>query len=249
VFNGEFNAGMNTGNNSGVVPDRVLNSAYWLDKQQLSQIRVSGLNHSKRYRFGFTGSSGPNGWYKGNYTATYTINDRTVYLNSWSNTSKVVYIDDVQPDENGEVLLNFSTTKTAAYGFNSGIIIDEYKEPQTEFITSVVNRENDDLMVEQPVVDSIQNMREYPEPRIYPNPFKDVINIEFFNAEPRNRIGVYVYDLSGRLLHSQEYRDLPEGNQLLKLNTLESSIGTGVFMVMLKSGDKVIKVNKLMRMK
>jgi large repetitive protein len=240
---------MNTGNNSGAVPDRVLNSAYWLDKQQLSQIRVSGLNHSKRYRFGFTGSSSPNGWFKGNYTATYTINDQTVYLNSWSNTTKVVYIDDVRPDENGEVMLNFSTTKTAVYGFNSGIIIEEYKEPQAEFITSMVNRTNDDLMVEQPIVDSVRNEPEYAEPRIYPNPFKDFINIDFYNTDPGKEVGVYVYDLSGRLLHSREFRNLPQGNQSIKLNTLETNIGTGVFMVMLKSGDKVIKVNKLMRIK
>ncbi len=29
IFNGEFNAGMNTGNNSGIAPDNVLMSNYW----------------------------------------------------------------------------------------------------------------------------------------------------------------------------------------------------------------------------
>ncbi len=60
---------------------------------------------------------------QGNYTATYTINGRTVYLNSWMNSSKVVYIDNVAPDESGNVMLDFSTTDAAVYGFNGGIII------------------------------------------------------------------------------------------------------------------------------
>lgn len=125
-FNGEFTAGMNTGNNSGVVPDLVLASNYWLDRNQVAQFRLSGLNHSKRYRIGFIGSSSPDGWFKGDYTAAYTVNNRTVYLNSWQNASKIVYIDNIAPDEAGKALLNFSTTPSGGYGFNSGIIIEEF---------------------------------------------------------------------------------------------------------------------------
>ena len=40
VVNGEFNAGQITGNNSGVVPDLVLQSNYWIDKTQLAQMRA-----------------------------------------------------------------------------------------------------------------------------------------------------------------------------------------------------------------
>lgn len=125
-FNGENVAGVNTGSNSGVVPDNVLKSNFWTDKKQLSQFRVSGLQHKKRYSFGFIGSMGPAGWYIGNYTATYTIYGRTVYLNSWNNTSKIVWIQDVVADEYGEVMIDVSTTKDAGYGFNAGMIIFEY---------------------------------------------------------------------------------------------------------------------------
>lgn len=127
-FNGEFISGINTGNNSGIVPDNVLRSDYWLDKLQISRIRVDGLNHGKVYRFGFIGSSGPDLWFKGNYTASYAINNRTVYLNSWFNSTKIVYINDVSPDEDGKVMLDFSTVAAADYGFTAGIIIDEYDD-------------------------------------------------------------------------------------------------------------------------
>src|SRR5690606_19562796 len=107
------------------------------DNTQLSTIRVSVLNHTRRYRFGFFGSSSPDGWYKGNYTATYTINGKTVYLNSWQNTTKIVYINDVAPDANGEIILDFSTTATALYGFNAGLIIHAYTADSMSSIPAV----------------------------------------------------------------------------------------------------------------
>src|SRR5690606_4986499 len=110
-FNGEFNAGMNPGDDSGIVPDEVLISAFWLDKVQQSQFRLSGLNHTKRYSFGFIGSAGPPGWYKGNYTATYTVGGKTAYLNSWMNKSKIVYLHGIAPDPDGKLLIDFSTTE------------------------------------------------------------------------------------------------------------------------------------------
>jgi hypothetical protein len=55
-FNGEFTAGKSTGNNSGIVPDNVLKSDYWLDNTQISSFRITGLNTSRKYRFGFIGS-------------------------------------------------------------------------------------------------------------------------------------------------------------------------------------------------
>ena len=126
MFNGENTGGRVTGNNSGVVPDRVLESTYWLDNQQLCEFRLTGLNHAKRYRFGFVGSSGLPVWFAGNYTGTYTVNDKTVYLNAWMNTTKIVYINDVAPDPDGKLLLDFSTSPEAAWGFAAGVIIQEY---------------------------------------------------------------------------------------------------------------------------
>ncbi len=167
-FNGEFTAGMSTGNNSGVVPDNVLASNYWLDKKQLSQFKVNGLNHSKRYRVGFIGSSAAP-WFKGNYTAAYSINQRTVYLNSWQNTSKIVYIGDVAPDADGKVLLNFSTTEAAGYGFNAGIILEEYSEtlgdtiPNTPPDTTDTTPEDTTVVIPNPPGD-VDTLPEIPDP-------------------------------------------------------------------------------------
>jgi hypothetical protein len=247
IFNGEFNAGKQTGNNSGVVPDNVLAANYWLDNTQLSQIRVSGLNHSKRYRFGFFGSSGPNGWFKGNYTATYTINDRTVYLNSWENTSKIVYIGDVVPDANGEVMLNFSTTQTASYGFNGGVLIETYDDAQGGTVLNRAFITNDVNETLQDAAGRTEAVREIFDVRMYPNPFTQFVNLDFYNTSANSQISVDVFDLSGRLAVRKSYGKLSKGHHTLRLNTDENSLSTGVYFVTLNVDGKPVQSAKMIK--
>ena len=244
-FNGEFTAGKVTGNNSGVVPDNVLASNFWLDNTQLSTMRVSGLNQSKRYRFGFIGSSSAPGWYKGDYTATYTINNQTVYLNSWENASKIVYIADVVPDANGDVLINFSTTKSGGYGFNAGMVISTYDDPTggpvvvgtRPALASKVTEEAQE--VEQQVVNKSV--------RAYPNPFVDNINIDFFNSSATNQVSVEVYDMSGRLSARKDYGEIPAGMNTIRLNSRENAITAGVYIINLSINGKPIKTTKMVK--
>lgn len=239
-FNGEFTAGMSTGNNSGVVPDNVLKSDYWIDRGQLAQLRVTGLNHTKRYRFGFIGSTSPNGWYKDNYTCTYTINGRTVYLNSWTNTTKVAYIGDVVPGEAGDVYLNISTTQAAAYGFTGGIIIDDYTDVQGgSALNSVLE---DTLAIEQYV--AADNAIDA---NIYPNPFRDEIRIDFFNSSAANKISTEIFDISGRKIYQKNFDGLSAGNNTVKMDVGNRAKHTGIYMVMLRINDEAVKTMKLVR--
>lgn len=239
-FNGEFTAGQSTGNNSGVVPDNVLQSDYWLDRTQLAQIRVSGLNATRRYRFGFIGSSSPNGWYKDNYTCTYTVNGRTVYLNSWTNSTKVAYIGDVVPDDFGEVMLNFSTTQAAAYGFNAGVIIDDYSDAQGgSALNSVLETE--------PEIPAVAELRQAT--NIYPNPFFDQINIDLYNSAASNKVSAEVYDIMGRRVFIKNYFNLSAGNNSLRLAPQQSILKPGVYVVMLKINGEVVQTGKLVKAK
>lgn len=238
-FNGEFTAGKSTGNNSGIVPDNVLKSAWWVDNTQLAQMRLSGLNTSRRYRIGFFGSSSANGWFKGNYTATYTVNNRTVYLNSWENSTKVVYIGDLVPQSGGILFLNFSTTTNALYGFNSGIIIQEYTDAAGG---AVLNSVLDTTGASQDVnVPAEYNVN------VYPNPYQDIINVDFFNKSAGDDITAEVYDLTGRLIFRKEYRTLPAGYNTLRLTDISISKTTSMNLVAIKVNGKVIKTATLMR--
>lgn len=251
IFNGEFTAGVVTGDNSGVVPDKALASDFWLDNTQVSEFKVSGLNHSRRYRVGFWGSSSSNGWFKGNYTSTFTINGRTVYLNSWMNSSKMVYIDNIVPDENGEMMLDFSTTEAAAYGFNGGVIIEDYTDPQaTSGVTS--NSILEAAPEDEPAISSENRAAGRTVTasvvKMYPNPFNDYINLDFNNASANNNISIEVYDLSGRLSYRRVVGKLPMGENTLKLGAAEANMNTGVYIVTLSINGKSIQANKIVRL-
>jgi hypothetical protein len=251
IFNGEFTAGVVTGDDSGIVPDKALASDFWLDNTQVSEFKVSGLNHSKRYRVGFWGSSSSNGWFKGNYTATYTINNRTVYLNSWMNSSKMVYIDNVAPDENGEILLDFSTIEAAAYGFNGGFIIEDYSDPATSSgvsSNSVVEAAPVSTLDENSNSSATARVAAATGVKMYPNPFNDYVNMDFTNTAANNNIAIAVYDLSGRISYVKSLGKLPQGSNTVRLGAEEAGMKTGVYIVTLSVNGKTIQANKIMRL-
>jgi pimeloyl-ACP methyl ester carboxylesterase/fibronectin type 3 domain-containing protein len=238
VFNGEFTAGVSTGNNSGVAPDNVLKSDFWIDNGQLAQFRVTGLNKSHRYRFGFFGSSSSNGWFKGDYTASYSINGRTVYLNSWMNSTKIVYIGDVLPNSAGEVLLDFSTSASADWGFNGGVLIEDYSDSQGGVVLNSVLDETSDSL-------ALQNIR--PAASVYPNPFNDAITINFQNTSSNSNVTAELYDVYGRLILGRNFNNLPAG-----VNNLVFTIGSektqrGIYFLSLKVNDKVFQTIKMVR--
>jgi fibronectin type 3 domain-containing protein len=239
VFNGEFTAGVITGSNSGVAPDNVLQANFWLDNSQLSQLKLSGLNHSRKYRIGFLGSSSTPGWFKGNYTAAYTVNGKTVYLNSWMNSTKIVYIDDIVPDPNGELLLNFSTTTIAQWAFNAGIIIQDY----TDAGSSTLYMSNSTL--DSTSIPAALPATDY-KVRIYPNPFTDFMTIDFDNPSAANKISVEMYDLSGRLVLRENYSSMPAGHNAIRFNGSRGENGT-VFIVALRVNGKIVQSVKMIR--
>ena len=246
-FNGENNAGMPTSNMFGV-PNQTTQSGFWIDNTQQSQMKLSGLNQTKRYRFGFISSSN---WVGGDLTTTLTINGRKVYINAWQNTTKIVWIGNVVPDANGEVLLNFSTTDAAGNGYNSGIIIDSYDDVNGGGVLNAPN--NNDL--ERNVVFEEGDARptvvtaEEQDVRIYPNPFKDFVNLDFYNKAGAKTASVEVFDITGRLVHRQVYGSLPEGYNTIRLTAAEGRLETGVYMLTLKVDGKVIKTGKLIKAK
>src|SRR5207249_4370812 len=90
AYEGAVNYGVSTGNNSGIFPDNITVTNYWLNKNQVVKLRLSGLDYARHYRIGFSGSYA----FYGNFNTTYTIGNRTVYLNTYRNSTKAVYIGD-----------------------------------------------------------------------------------------------------------------------------------------------------------
>src|SRR5206468_4190225 len=83
AFSGTSDFGVNTGTNAGAMPDAVLLTNLSVEKNEVAQLRLTGLDQTKRYRIGFSGSNTNYGY----NNTTYTIGNRTVYLNSYNNAT------------------------------------------------------------------------------------------------------------------------------------------------------------------
>ncbi|MBO9573530.1 MAG: T9SS type A sorting domain-containing protein, partial [Chitinophagaceae bacterium] len=83
--------------------------------------------------------------------------------------------------------------------------------------------------------------------RLYPNPFTDLVNIDFNNTAADNNISVEVYDLSGRLNYRKVFGKLPVGNNTIKVGAKDASMGTGVYIITLSANGKALQANKVIR--
>lgn len=242
-FFGENNSGKQVGN-TGVLPDLVLASNYWIDNTNIATMKLSGLSHAKKFRIGFFNSISAPGWFYGHYTATYTIGDRTVYLNSWDNYTKIVYIDDVKADANGEIYIDFSTTEASPWAFYGGMIVESFDDYDMLTSTAVVPLENE-LTANR----SGGQGNSLVKVSTYPNPFVDQVNFEFSNSRKSDQALVEIYDLSGRLVLSKSFNNLPAGRNTLTLDLSDHRLLEGTYISALKVGEEILEVTKLIKVK
>ncbi|WPP48700.1 golvesin C-terminal-like domain-containing protein [Catalinimonas niigatensis] len=113
------NNGPQTGDDSGVVPDGVMKTYYYIENDEQT-LELTGLNASDTYSFTFYGGSS----YSGDRTAIYTIDNQSVSLNAALNTSQTVQISNVIPNSTGNIIIKMNKGLGASYGFLNSIIID-----------------------------------------------------------------------------------------------------------------------------
>jgi len=248
-FNGEYAAGMTSGNNSYIFPDSVMMSNYWVDHGQIATMKLSGLDISKKYRVGFEGSS----TWNGDMTATMSINGRTVYLNTYMNTSKVAYIDSVNSNSTGEININFSATGT--YGFIGSIVVMAYTDngygAGSGGVTSTVATGNfvqataatfaPDANTTAAI--SGDDLKEF---KAYPNPFRDGFSISFHQDLDGKKVDVEIYNTAGMQLFHKTGDVTHAGLNTLNID-MPSSSPTGFYMAIVKIDGKVSKVFKLIK--
>jgi hypothetical protein len=85
--------------------------------------------------------------------------------------------------------------------------------------------------------------------KLYPNPFTDRINVEFFNSASTNNINVGIYDLKGRLIYRHHAGNLPAGNTMLRVNLGGQELPWGIYMVALDINGQRAQMMKLVKSK
>jgi large repetitive protein len=98
--------GAQTGNNSGIYPDNVMLTFYYGTSAAGYQMYLTGLSQNKKYSLIFfagypwtpaqLAAQGP-------LLCTYTANGQTVTLNAANNTSQIVQISGLSPDNTGRI--------------------------------------------------------------------------------------------------------------------------------------------------
>ena len=228
--------------NSGVFPDSVLLTNYIVPKGQTVTYKVSGLDQTKRYRIGFSGSSGA--W--GKYNTTMTIGNRTVYLGAMFNTTKACFIADNVPNENGEIFINFSSTNESDnnYGIIGAILIQAYGDNQGGTIQNRIAP-----MEQQPVL--LTNRGDAPltiaQITAFPNPFTDRIQVSIQSMVPISQLTADLYDLSGRLIWRTQKGNLPAGNNILSLNVGSVTEVKGTYLLKISINDRSASVIKMIK--
>jgi large repetitive protein len=166
----------------------------------------------------------------------------------------VVYINDVVPDENGEVYLDFSTTADALYGFNGGFIVQDYTVPLSGQSLNIANFST--LADPSPVAANnaapqivAQAAAGKNTGKMYPNPFSDFLNVDFNNSDASNKISVDVYDLSGRLTYRRNVGQIAKGANTLRLSAADASLNVGVYIVTINVNGKAVQASKVIRAK
>ena len=247
-FEGETNTGLVSGNNSYIFPDTVMMGSFFVQLgQEPAVIKFSNLDQTKKYRLGFEGSTNVNV----DMTGTMTINGLTKYLNAYSNTAKVVYFDGISPDQNGEIIMTFAAK--GQYGVLGALVLMAYTDYGTANMgttsgsgsnTTTVEAARLTPAAEVPTIDSAALQHFV----AYPNPFKSSFTLGFNNIFGTQKIEIEVYNLSGQIIYRKEESQIQAGANSFQVN-LPSVLPTGIYIAVIKSESKILKIFKVLKEK
>ncbi|MET0464601.1 MAG: fibronectin type III domain-containing protein [Chitinophagaceae bacterium] len=239
-FSGFNNAlGLTTGNNSGAVPDKVMSNFYFLDFADTARFKFSSLNHATAYNVIFYAGSS----YAPTNNTVYKIGNQTVALSSTNNYNNTVKINNITPDENGEILV--TVYSTVGYGFLNSVSLEAVPNVTPETPTTLVARSNGDAeaatvgatatTAATTEASRIQNIEIEDATLIkaFPNPFVNDLTLQLHLKQDVAKFAVVLYDFSGKIVYRKEFNNAAKGvwRQQLDLNGKIAAKGTYILQV------------------
>jgi len=247
VFDGLYSAGVQTGNNSGIFPDKVMFDSYGLFPGDSAALKIGGLNLSQVYNFTFFGSTTV--W--GDVNTSFTINGRSALLNTSVNSTGTVTLYGVVPDANGEVSIGVAPgTSTSQFGLLGALIVGGYNSPVSGQAPAVPGntravstaRGNSGALFAQ--TDTTAALQEL---KAFPNPFTQGFTL-VVPAKAGSTIQVLIYDVSGRVIYGNKFSNLNEGDNYLPISTNVNFAGSGVYFVRVIYPENGIFSNKVIKL-
>ncbi len=238
-WSGVNHTGMNTGNNSGVVPDDVMKYNWFLNTGTVGIVKFTGLDMSKTYGFTIFGSRDGNGQ-SPNRSTSYTIGSQTVVLNCVNNISKTVRIEGVRPDEDGSITMETRTAETSTAGYLGSVIYQAYttdnpssggvQTRRREEVTQVSQQSNE-AQVKSDVTQNVSI-------NAYPNPFVDEVTLNIVLKNGVEKLTVFVTDMNGRNVFVNKLERLPAGSSQIKLRLNNQPAGVYIISIVDNTADK-----------
>ncbi len=251
-FSGYNPYGMNTGNNSGIYPDNVINCTWWLDVGSTASLKIDGLNQAMRYNFVFFGSRNGNGD-NGDRTTVYSIGNSSASLNCTDNISRTTQINGIAPDANGAVNIQIKAGGKSAYGYIGALVIQaanaaDTSDNVTPFSRLAASKQPKTNANSQTQPNTANKAVGDNTAKAYPNPFIDNITLQLSMEKAVDKMNVVLTDISGNALYLKELRNVPQGPSQYQLNLGSVHLPKGMYLIRVLGmpGNKntVIKVIK-----
>jgi hypothetical protein len=246
LWAGMSNLGMQTGNNSGAVPDLVMLYSYVLFAGQSGGFVVNGLNINETYDLTFFGSIN----FQADASTVWNVNGVPVILNASMNTNGTVTVYGVHPDQNGNVTINvYPATASTEYGIVNAIIIRAYTPTNGTIPPApLANVQNMQTMTGTTqdasaalALDSTKTVS------AYPNPFTDAFTLRVPVQTNGANARVEMYSVDGTTVYANEFKNLVAGDNYLTIRP-DGGLNTGVYFVKVGANDgtpgKTIKIIK-----
>jgi large repetitive protein len=224
-FAGDNPWGNNTGNDSGIVPDKVMAGSFWIDRAGVATLRFGGFSFLKKYNFSFFASRAADG----DRNTIYTINGTSVTLNASNNTTNLVQIKDIEAELDGTITVTITTSQTALFGYLNGLIIQAVPN-----LGGGGARTAGKTLEEATKADLEAEAGK--EIQVYPNPFVDRITMQLGSTAPKN-FSVSVVNATGVVVFAREYDRKPEQSEIELLFREDLSEGLYILRVIESSGN------------
>ncbi len=218
--------GVSTGDDSGVFPDRVMESFFFNDAfDQPGQLTIMGLDQSYRYNFTFFSSIVTTNQ---EINTNYTINGEKVTNRADNNSQNTASISGISPNEDNEVNITVQEAPGSRWAIWNAMLIEA-----TPSEASVLAGARRGTGLDLSRLDNVKRVnfgiqKKAQEFSIYPVPSNGEFNLQFGEAT-EGRLTVEVIDMMGKLVYVKDMENTADGHY--RINANSANIQNGVYIV------------------